>query len=245
MWSDAAIFIRLSNFFFFITFASPCILKKEVVSHDGTCRAIWEISDVTLIRSRLTKQGTRSNVIDAYECIREHCTPSPLGEHFNHRCGQQRWHQCCYRERGHGGGRERVKMRTDGMERNTSWGEKKNYSVRWCKRRFAFQFDMYRTFLTRTLLWLFHVFSRGISNRFLNSYDPFDFFFYVSFYPPICWTRWKSYEPWLRIRTRNFMVYGERFLAWLYFVGRVTRETFLYRFVFLRFTCEAIHAENW
>lgn len=124
-------------------------------------------------------------------------------------------------------------------------GGKKNYSVRWCKRRFAFQFDMYRTFLTRTLLWLFHVFSRGISNRFLNSYDPFDFFFYVSFYPPICWTRWKSYEPWLRIRTRNFMAYGERFLAWLYFVGRVTRETFLYRFVFLRFTCEAIHAENW
>lgn len=30
-------------------------------------------------------------------------------------------------------GRERVKMRTDGMERNASWergGEKKNYSVR-------------------------------------------------------------------------------------------------------------------
>lgn len=35
-----------------------------------------------------------------------------------------------HRERGDGGGRERVKMRTDGMERNTSWGEKKNYSVR-------------------------------------------------------------------------------------------------------------------
>lgn len=99
-------FYTTFKFFFFITFASPCILKKEVVSHDGTCRAIWEISDVTLIRSRLTKQGTRSNVIDAYECIREHCTPSPLGEHFNHRCGQQRWHQCCYTQREGARGRE-------------------------------------------------------------------------------------------------------------------------------------------
>lgn len=168
-------------FFPFIIFASPCILKKEVVSHDGTCRAIWEISDVTLIRSRLTKQGPCSNVIDAYECIREHCTPSPLGEHFNHRCGQQRWRQrCCYKQERDREGRERVKMRTDGMERNASWEKKKkNDSVRWCKRRFAFQFDMYRTFLARTLLWLFHIFSRGISNRFLNSYDPFDFFFFL------------------------------------------------------------------
>lgn len=171
-------FYTTFKFFFFITFASPCILKKEVVSHDGTCRAIWEISDVTLIRSRLTKQGTRSNVIDAYECIREHCTPSPLGEHFNHRCGQQRWHQCCYTQREGARGRE-GESKNENRWNGTKYKlrGKKNYSVRWCKRRFAFQFDMYRTFLTRTLLWLFHVFSRGISNRFLNSYDPFDFFF--------------------------------------------------------------------
>lgn len=157
---DFRIFFFLFLFFPSIIFASPCILKKEVVSHDGTCRAIWEINDVTLIRSRLTKQGTRSNVIDAYECIQEHCTPSPLGEHFNHTLWSATMTSMLLhteRERG----RERVKMRTDGMERNASWergGEKKNYSVRWCKRRFAFQFDMYRTFLTRTLLWLFHRF---------------------------------------------------------------------------------------
>lgn len=107
-------------FFPSIIFASPCILKKEVVSHDGTCRAIWEINDVTLIRSRLTKQGTRSNVIDAYECIQEHCTPSPLGEHFNHTLWSATMTSMLLhteRERG----RERVKMRTDGMERNASW----------------------------------------------------------------------------------------------------------------------------
>lgn len=129
---DFRIFFFLFLFFPSIIFASPCILKKEVVSHDGTCRAIWEINDVTLIRSRLTKQGTRSNVIDAYECIQEHCTPSPLGEHFNHTLWSATMTSMLLhteRERG----RERVKMRTDGMERNASWergGEKKNYSVR-------------------------------------------------------------------------------------------------------------------
>lgn len=122
---DFRIFFFLFLFFPSIIFASPCILKKEVVSHDGTCRAIWEINDVTLIRSRLTKQGTRSNVIDAYECIQEHCTPSPLGEHFNHRCGQQRWHQCCYMQREGGKGESKNENRWNGTKCELGEGREK------------------------------------------------------------------------------------------------------------------------
>ena len=48
----------LSNFDFFFTFASPCTSRK-MYRDDGTCRAISEINDVTLMRPRPSSECVR------------------------------------------------------------------------------------------------------------------------------------------------------------------------------------------